>query len=1115
MRLIPGQRHYVQLSTPDHPEPNTYSMKLVHLLNRTVLIGCSVLIVASCGPPLPAEIKEAKQELPDVVDYNYHVKPILSDRCFACHGPDEKALEAGLRLDIPEMAMAELPESAGTYAIVPKKLQKSELFHRIVSEDPGHVMPPPESNLTLTTKEKAILLQWIEQGAEYKEHWAFIPPEVSGEIEPGEWGQNEIDHFVAERLKQEGLEPSEQATRETLIRRMSFDLTGLPPTIKEIDDFLQDESPDAYENVVDRLLASKAYSERMAAEWMDVARYADSHGYQDDGMRNMWPWRDWVIEAFDKNLPFDKFITWQLAGDLLPDATAEQILATGFNRNHMQSQEGGIVPEEYRVEYVADRTNTLGTAFMGLTLSCARCHDHKYDPISQKEYFQLFGFFNNVNESGVIPYAGEASPTLVMPDEESKERIAALEEQIDVLEATVDVDNTAYDAGFAQWLDEAVSVGKTSVSIPGRVGQYTLDALDDFNLANGVNADKPAFIGGDREFPPEIVEGRDGNAVLLNGESWVDMGADQYYFERNEPFSVSVWFSVKEDSVSGPLVGKSSGLFDGNRGYHTWLHEDGTISASLNHVAPDHAIEIRSLDPAEVNAWHQLVMTYDGSSSTDGLALYLNGKRMKSRVVVDNLHKSIRFTYNFYKKEKTNWAGNGTFKIGMLGPNQTRTEDVAFDTVELFDTALTALEVRTLHGEAGVLQAALEARGEGDKAVARDVRAYYVSRYAPAYREAAEQLEALRGEVNEIMTEQQEVMVMRDRLVPRSTFVLARGAYDAPEEEVQPGFPAVLPATGSSTTKNRLGLAEWLTDPAHPLTARVTVNRYWQLVFGRGLVATPEDFGSQGALPTHPELLDWLAVRFVDSGWDVKALMKTLVMSTTYQQSSIASPELLERDPDNLLLARAPTYRMTAEMIRDNALAASGLLIPVVGGPSVHPYQPEGLWKQLATRNETQYNQDSGDNLYRRSMYTIWKRSTPPPSMISFDASERNECVVQRQKTSSPLQALVLLNDPQYVEASRILAERMMHEGGSTNELQIIHGFRLLTGRFPSDSEVTMLKELYTQERAYFDEHPEEVNALLTVGEYPYDLSLDRVDIAANTMVASTIMNFDEAYIKR
>ena len=1077
------------------------------------LLAFCFLMVVGCRPYKPSEVLEAEAGLPDIIDYNYHVKPILSDRCFACHGPDEKVLEAGLRLDSYDTATQELEESEGHYAITPGNLKKSQVYHRIISDDPGLMMPPPESNLSLSAEEKAILLKWIEQGAEYKPHWAFIAPQkLNIKLDPEDtWSENEIDHFVRKGILQAGLSLAEEAGDETLIRRVTFDITGLPPSIEEIDAFLSDDAPDAYEKVVDRLLASKSYGERLAAEWMDIARYADSHGYQDDGMRNMWPWRNWVIDAFNDNLPFNDFITWQLAGDLLPNATRDQILATGFNRNHMQSQEGGIVPEEYRVEYVADRTNTLGTAFLGLTLQCARCHDHKYDPISQKEYYQLFGFFNNVNESGVIPYAGEASPTVILPSQAAQQSLKELNAQLEKHELFLEPANVVYDIGFEDWLEQQKSQ-LTPIILPDPIAYYNLDTIENFELKDVVRTNQPASVQGDREYPPELIDGKVGNAVLLNGESWVDMGKDRFYFERNDPFTLSVWFNVTADSISGPLIGKSSGLFDGNRGYHVRLNDDGTLSASLNHVAPDNSIAIRSNQSVEINAWNHLTMTYDGSSKAQGVRLYLNGEPMDARVVVDNLHKSILYTYNFYKGEQTNWAGPGTLRLGMLGPNQTRTENIAFDEVRVFDEKLTTLEVRTLHGAQNPIA---EALNQNQDFAMAELREYYVQNFATNYASSFRTVYQLRGQVNEIMTKQQEVMVMRERSETRPTFVLARGLYDAVEEKVVPEFPQVLPGLEVDGPMDRADLAAWLTEASHPLTARVIVNRYWQLIFGRGLVATPDDFGSQGALPSHPELLDWLAVHFVESGWDVKALIKMVVMSKTYRQSSVASPELLEFDPDNILLARAPSYRMPAEMIRDNALAASGLLVQTIGGPSVHPYQPAGLWKELATRNETEYKQGVGEELYRRSLYTIWKRSTPPPSMMNFDASERNVCVAQRQKTSTPLQALVLLNDPQYVEASRMLAERMLKEGGDSLHEQLVYGFRLLTSRYPLDHEINMLMALFEEETTHFEAHPLDAEALLEVGDHPVDEALPQVHIAAATIVASTIMNFDEAHIKR
>lgn len=1085
----------------------------MQIMRWTIYISL-LLICLNCSPAKPDAVVEAEKNLPEIVDYNYHIKPIISDRCYKCHGPDDNTREADLRFDEEEAAKSRLPET-GNRALVPGSLRKSEVFHRLITEDPDVMMPPPESNLHITDEEKAYILKWIEQGAKYKTHWSFTAPEQKDlpENKTG-WGANEVDQFILARLEQEAIAPAPVASKETLIRRLSLDLIGLPPTLDEIDAFLANDDADAYERVVDRLLASESYGERMAAEWMDVSRYADSHGYQDDGMRNMWPWRDWVIKSFNNNQPFDDFLTWQLAGDLLPNPTKEQMLATGFNRNHMQSQEGGVVSEEYRVEYVADRTNTLGKAFMGLSMECARCHDHKFDPISQKEYYQMFGYFNNINEMGVIPYAGEASPTVILPSEEAEEQLADLEARIKPLEEKTQIDHPDYDAAFEQWLKRLN--GTSRLDIKNLLGYYPLDGMVDFKIANHAQRNKPATLQGDKELPVQFVDGKTGKAIELNGDSWFAADKELYAFERNNAFSLSLWINLQKDSLSGALIGRSYSLFDGNRGYMLELNEDGSLSASLNHVAPDNSIEIQTEKPFSKKSWQHIVLTYDGSSRADGIKLYLNGALAKTKIVVDRLQKSILYTHNFYRDQKTNWTGDPPLRLGMVGPNQTRIEHVLADELRIYGAALTPLEVQQLSGVENPL-GAIAGRNSDDWTEAEDeaLRAYYVTRLNSQYQQTAAALTRLRGEQNEIITPQQEVMVMRERKEPRVTYILDRGAYDARLNEVSPGTPAVLPAFQEGLDQNRLGLAQWLTDPSHPLTARVTVNRYWQQLFGKGLVATPDDFGSQGSLPTHPELLDWLAVEFIESGWDVKGILKKIVMSATYQQSSIASPELLAQDPDNVLLARGPSYRMTAEMIRDNALAVSGLLIKKVGGRSVHPYQPAGLWKQLATRNETEYKQDDGDGLYRRSMYTVWKRSAPPPSMISFDASERSVCIVERQKTSSPLQALVLLNDPQYVEAARVLAERMMKQGGTTIEEQVIYAFRLLTSRYPKAHEEELLTRLYAEEHEVFAADKKEAGVLLAVGEYPRDLSLDEAEVAARAVVASTILNFDEAYMKR
>lgn len=1073
---------------------------------RTILavwtVALSALLLPGCTPQKPAAVAEAYDTLPSQVDYNLHIKPLLSDRCFPCHGPDDNARQGDLRLDTEEGMFARLNHSKRARAIVPASLRKSEVFHRLVADDETERMPPPESNLSLSPEEIAMILKWIEQGAEYKPHWSRIPPERPElpAISRTSWPRNGIDHFVLARFDREGLDPQKEATRETLIRRVTFDLTGLPPTLNALDAFLADTSNTAYERGVDRLMASPAYGERMAAEWLDVARYGDSHGYQDDGLRNMWPWRDWVIRAFNDNIRFDDFVTWQLAGDLLPEPTRDQILATGFNRNHLQSQEGGIVPEEYRVEYVADRTETFGKAFLGFTVRCARCHDHKFDPFSQKEYYELYSFFNSINEFGNIPYAGEASPTLILVDKDSEQRLATLSEQISELEKQTAIDNTAYDNEFEQWLAR----GPAELPVADPIAHYPLDAVVERKLTNAVNPAIPASLKGDPDKAPRTVPGVVRGAQELVGNPYIDMGPEIGYFERNDPFTISLWFNIKRDSVEGPLFSKSGGLFNGNRGYVGMLRKDGAFSASLNHVFPANSIELVTPGPLPRGAWHHLAMTYNGSSRAAGLALYLDGARLPAQVLVDNLKKSILYTVDPRTREQTNWGDAGNLRLGWIEANAATLDGVAVDEVKVFDTRLTALEVATT---AGQTLAADEEHGT--------LREYYVTRYDANYRKRFERLTRLRGEVNTLMTALPEVMVMEELAKPRSTHILVRGLYDAPGERVGRGTPASILPFPEDYPKNRLGLARWLLHEDNPLTARVAVNRYWQMYFGRGLVLTTEDFGNQGALPSHPLLLDYLATWFVESGWDIKALQKEIVLSATYRQASVAPAALLERDSDNILLARGPSYRMPAEMIRDNLLSVSGLLVPTIGGPPVKPYQPPGLWKELATRNATEYVQDHGDNLYRRSMYTIWKRTTPPPAMISFDAPERNVCTVRRQSTSTPLQALVLLNDPQNVEGARMLAERMLREGGTSNEDRITFAFRLLTSRRPTQSELQVLMQLYAQEMAAFDSGGANARGLLSVGEYPRDLSLPAAQVAALTMVANTIMNFDTAIIKR
>lgn len=738
------------------------------------------------------------QGIPEKIDFTFDVKPILSDRCFKCHGPDKNAIEAGLSLNKAEDAYIALGEHKDRFAIVPNQPDKSELVHRIYSEDPNLVMPPPESNLDLSPKEKAILEKWIAQGAEYKEHWAFIPPEKSEvpSIEGSDWGENEIDNFVMEKLQLNGLAPSPQASKEKLIRRVYFDLTGLPPTPAQVNSFVKNESPEAYENLIDSLLQTIDYAEHMAAEWMDIARYADTHGYQDDFERTMWPWRDWVIHAFDENMPYDEFVSVQLAGDLMPDANLEKILATGFNRNHKITFEGGVIPEEYHVEYVEDRLQTFGTAFLGLTLECARCHDHKYDPISQKEHFQLFSFFNNNKEKQTVPLPSETP----------------------------------------------------------------------------------------------------------------------------EPF-----ITITEKEANGVLS-------------------------------------------------------------------------------FINLQKSD-------KKEIP-------------------------------------------------------------------------------------------------------VMVMYEREEQKPAFILNRGVYDQPTDQVFPDTPRSVLTFPESYPKNRLGLSKWLFDADNPLTARVVVNRLWQRMFGTGLVSTSYDFGNQGALPSHPQLLDFLAIKFREEGWDTKRMLRYIALSATYKQSSVTTPELLEKDPANKWLARAPRLRLTAEMIRDQALAISGLMSKEVGGPSVKPYQPEGIWEETTGGgggSTARYVQSTGEDLYRKSLYTFWKRTVPPPSMMTFDTSSRDLCSVKRQETNTPLQALVLLNDPQIIEASRALATVTLNKFPKEVEKQIAYVFQKATSRLPDTEELNMLREHYEDMKVKMDNGIIEASEYNSIGEFNAEMDVTEKELASLSLVVHTILNLDES----
>ncbi|WP_236974551.1 DUF1553 domain-containing protein [Membranihabitans maritimus] len=1050
----------------------------------------------SCTEGKPEVYSELEAQLPEKIDYNLHVKPILSDKCFFCHGPDKNSQKAGLDLSNPESAFASLESSRNKHAVVPGKWSQSELVHRIISDDHERLMPPLESNRELSEKEKAILIKWIDQGAEYKPHWAFIPPEnvVLPGVKNTAWIKNGIDHFVLKKLEDKGMEPSPEASKETLIRRVTLDLIGLPPTLEEIDAFLKDDTPGAYEKVVDRLLRSKRYGEKMAVSWMDLSRFADTHGYTVDRYRPMWPWRDWVIEAFNGNMPYDEFVTWQLAGDLLPDATKEQRLATAFNRNHSQNMEGGIVNEEFRVEYVADRTNTLGTAFLGVTMECARCHDHKYDPISQKDYYSVFGFFNNIDEVGQISWDNAMPvPTMMLTDEKKDSIITFLDSEIEQARAELDGIKNRNKSKFNEWAGNE-SENYNFEKEAGLVAHFTFDKFD-----KGVTKDKlnPDIQG--EVLDPKVVKGRVGNAFQSNGDDILNLGPTGV-FGRGDPFSIGLWINIPEDLTKGVVFHKGNGdILYNFRGY--FLNIKGNKAEILMaHTWPYNSIVKVSQNELPKNEWIHVLMTYDGSGKAEGIRFYLNGEEKDLVTENDNLYKGILFNNGGLMKGEqpglqlgADWRGKG-FTDGLM------------DDLLVYDRELTSIEVLQLWN-------LYQGRSGSENIDSQDPDMYaelYFNRFSEEYKQQKDELRKARKKKFDFVENIPEIMVMDEMEDPRTTYVLERGEYDAHGEEVQPDVPDHIMPFPDSLPENRLGLAKWLFHPDHPLTSRVAVNRFWQSFFGRGIHKNIDDFGNQGGLPSNLPLLDWLANEFVSSGWDIKAMQKLIVMSATYRQSSLATEKLMGEDPENVLLARGPSSRLSAELIRDGALAASGLMSGEIGGPSVKPYQPEGVWEVVSAN----YNEGTGDELYRRSLYTFWRRTVPPPSMNTFDAPSRSYCTVRRQETNTPLQALVLLNDPQFLEASKVVSEKAL-KAASEAEEQIVYMFRLLTARKPVEKELKIMVDLYNKQYEKFQKNSSGAESWVNIGQYRTDPKSDPAALAAGTVVANTIMNSDAYITKR
>lgn len=1033
---------------------------------------------------------------PPRLEFNRDIRPILSDRCFACHGPDENKREASLRLDDRAAAIA---DRDGQAAIVPGDPAASLLVQRVAASAPDQVMPPADSHKTpLAPGEIELLRRWIAEGAEYQAHWSLLPmkrptpPRVSAANEARV--KNDIDRFVLAEIERQGLDSlAPEAPREQTLRRAFFDLTGLPPSPEEIDAFLADTSPDAHERLVDRLLASPRHGERMASEWLDLARYADTHGYQMDRARPMWAYRDWVVRAFNDNLPFDRFVRWQLAGDLLPGATKDQRLATAFNRLHCQNEEGGVVEEEFRVAYVVDRVTTFGTAFLGLTLECTRCHDHKYDPLTMRDFYSLFAFFQNIPEAGQTTYWGGSmpTPTLLLPTEEQDIQLTRLEEAI--RDAEKAVAEARHDAGpsFERWLAE----GPIEPKVPGRVAAFDFDELKDNQFANAVDSKKPAkAVDG----PTPIARGA-GHGVGLSGDNGITFPGIGV-FNRSTPFSLALWIRQPAPSPRAVIAHHSKAPADaGSRGYDVLL-ENGHVAFGLYHMFPGNCVKVRARAPIAPDTWTHLVVTYDGSSRASGLAIYLDGSPQAVDVLQDSLWKDITYA-----------DGEPDLAIGYRFRDNGFTNG-AVDDFEVFDRTLTPLEAAHLAGRPDLADAVRVKPPALMGATRELVFDYFLATVHEPAREALARLRAARDAQRTFVNPIPEAMVMSELPAPKPAFILARGNYDQPTTPVSADTPSALPPFPKGARRDRAGLADWLLDPEHPLLARVTVNRYWQMLFGRGLVETSDNFGSQGATPTHPELLDWLARDFIDHGWDGKRLLRLMTTSATYRQASVVAPTQRARDVDNRWLARAPVRRLTAEMLRDQALAASGLLAGALGGPPVKPYQPDGLWA-IAMGNP-RYEQSHGPDLYRRSLYTFWKRTVPPPALMTFDAADRSYCTVRRQSTTTPLQALVLLNDPQFVEAARAAGERMLRHSGSNVE-RLTRLFRSFCTRAPTAGELKTLETLYDQQRTHYRQERAAADKLRQVGESPADSALDAVEHAAATIVALAILNHDEAVHRR
>ena len=1183
--------------------------------HRIVAIGVFAGLFTAMGA---ATVRAADADRPRV-DFNRDIRPIFSGNCFACHGPDGKTRKAGLRFDTRQGAFADL---GGHHALVASDVAASAVYQRITAEDAGDRMPPPSSGKSLTAEQITLIRRWIEQGAEWQEHWSFVAPKRPAlpAVKRTDWPRNAIDYFILSRVEQAGLTPSTQADPRTLIRRVSFDLTGLPPTPAEIEALVNDSSSSAYEKLVDRLLDSPHYGEHMARFWLDAARYGDTHGLHLDNYREMWLYRDWVINAFNANLPYDAFTIQQLAGDLLPDATLDDQIATGFNRCHVSTNEGGSIKEEVYVRNVVDRVETTGTIFLGLTVGCAVCHDHKFDPISQQEFYQLFAFFNNLDGNAMDGNSKDPAPIVRVLSDRDRVRRSTIQASIRKLEAEVEGPRPELDVAQAEWESKRAealrsqwqSLEPQSVE---SVGGATLKVLDDKSVLAG--GDKPAkdtyrivartdatgiqAVRLEALTHSSLAKGgtgraRNGNFVLTGFEAearsitnpkqthqirFVAAYAD--YAQKGFDAARAIDGKSKTGwAISGGPSGQSRSVlfvpaepfgFEGGTELRIALRHESTSNrhaiGRFRLALTEDTTPVLTEKPSRLGAWHSLgpfiAADFDKAHETafgpektpdeidlakkyaDDKLAWIARAEWKDGVVNNTLEGESAATYLYRtidaptrRRMTISLGSDDSLRVWINGQqvfNLKVTRAAAADQ----DTITIPLEAGTNHllmkvcNSGGAYGFYFKPTGENTGRLSTDVaaalvtnaeqrddaqrtilRTHYRREHWPKWKALSGELDGLRKQDKEIVAKAPTTLVFKERAEPRDAFILSRGQYDIRQEKVSRQTPAMLPAMADDLPRNRLGLARWLVDGSHPLTARVAVNRFWLQCFGTGIVKTAEDFGSQGEPPSHPELLDHLATQFVAGGWDIKKLMKEIVMSAAYRQSARVTPALLAKDPENRLLARGPRFRLDAEMLRDQAFAIAGLLSPRVGGPSVKPPQPDGLWFAVgySGSNTVRFKQDRGENIFRRSVYTFWKRTAPPPTMRSFDAPSREACRVRRERTNTPLQALVLMNEQQYVEAARHLAQRVIHTGGSTTEDRVIFAFRCVTGRPPDSQEVADIVAVLNDHRAHFESDLEAAGKLIRVGESKPDTSIQAGELAAWTMVANLLLNLDETLTK-